>query len=646
MERNKKATRFSSVYVAVDFGTAFSGITFQGVKDGEGVGVSRQVRHWPSHRGHMDEAKVPTKLQYRLDDQGTYVVDAWGYEVQGDDDLTFEWFKLLLLKDEELPDYLRSSAQMAKLKLRLRKIKSKNPVVALGVNTGELMLRLETAIDVIADYLTILWAHAIDEEQTPPKGQIYDSLGLSILIVPIHVVFTVPAMWSDFAKDSMKAAATKSLIIGNANRIACLTTFEFLSEPEAAAHAYATEIVQILDIGETVLICDLGGGTGDCISYQLTNQDNFGLKEVVAGTGAICGGSLVDEAFKKLCKDVLHSQLQPTTAEGWHAILRDVWEHNIKRSFVYTGKAGPWRVPLSTQTENHVTFHEDQLRDVFNSSVVPIIIRLIQDQIDKIKAKTGKPPKMILPVGGFGRCPFIRQALEKEFAVGVKKGKSKMARSPIEILTDQGDMPWSAISRGAVEHALKPRVKTRIAQRSIGFQQKIPATKEDGGVYDEVFGDYRLFDGMTWVVKKGEEVSSTSKILAESWTYSDTDKKKLGSHRPTHVVEFYTYDGEDPPTRYGNGEGFQERGSMTLLVPVKIGDLPRTKDEDEEAIADLHVLDYDLRVNCSGASTEITAVTTGSLVSRSIREGTKIGEVTMDLDKMEGIKTESSACED
>lgn len=362
------------------------------------------------------------------------------------------------------------------------------------------MTHIETPIELISDYLTKLCAHAIDEEEMPPKGEICKSVGLSISTVPLHVILTVPAIWSDFAKEAMKVAATKSLIIGNANRPAGLTTFEFLSEPEAAAHAYAKEIVETLNVGDTVLICDLGGGTGDCISYQLTNRDSLELKEIVPGTGAICGGSIVDEHFKKLFKQVLHSQLQPTTTEGWHSILRDGWEHNIKRSFVYTGKARPWRVSLSTQNDNYVDFHEDQLRDVFNSSVVPIIVRLIRDQFTKVKAKTGKPPAMILLVGGFGRCPFVRQALEKEFSI--KKGRSKVAQPSVEILTDQGDMPWSAISRGAVEYALKPRVETRIAQRSIGFQQKLPATKEEGGVYDEVFGDYRLLDGMTWVVKK------------------------------------------------------------------------------------------------------------------------------------------------
>lgn len=383
----------------------------------------------------------------------------------------------------------------------------------------------------------MLWEHAINEEEVPPKGEICKSVGIPMSIMPIHVVLTVPAIWNDFAKEAMKTAATKALVIGNANRPAGLSTYEFLSEPEAAAHAYAKEIVGTLKVGETVLICDLGGGTGDCISYQLTDQDNLGLKEAVPGTGAICGGSVLDEAFKKMCKVVLNSQRQPTTVEGWHAILRDGWEQIIKRSFVFIGNARPWRISLSTQSNNHVQFHEDQLRDVFNSSVVPAILCLIRDQITKIKAKVGAPPAMVLLVGGFGRCPFIRQALEKEF--DKKKGKS--VNSTIDILTDQGDMPWSAISRGAVEHALKPRVESRIAQRSIGFQQKIPASAEEGGEYDDVLGDYRLLDGMSWVVKKvslislsfclctqiclvsdarllaqGEEVSSSSKILAES----------------------------------------------------------------------------------------------------------------------------------
>lgn len=74
---------------------------------------------------------------------------------------------------------------------------------------------------------------------------------------------------------------------------------------------------------------------------------------------------------------------------------------------------------------------------------------------------------------------------------------------------------------------------------------------------------------------------------------------------------------------------------MTLKVPVKIKDLPKVKDEDEEAIANPWVFEYDLQINCSGVSTEITAVTTGSLVFNGIKEGTKVGEVTMDLEEMD-----------
>lgn len=334
----------------------------------------------------------------------------------------------------------------------------------------------------------------------PPEGEMFKSVGITISLVPIHVILTVPAIWSDSAKEAMKLAATKSLIIGNVSRLAGVTTFQYLSEPEAAAHAYAKEIIEMSNVGETVLICDLGGGTGDCISYQVMDRDNFELKEVVPGTGAICGGSILDEAFNRLCEEMLPSQPDPKTAEVWRAILRDRWEHDFKRSFKFTGRAPPCPVLLCSQNNKNVYFHEDQLRDVFNSSVVPILVSLIRNQINSIETKTGKSPAMILLVGGFGRCPFIRQVLEKEFRT--KKGRSKSARRPIDIITDPGDLPWSAISRGAVEHALKPRVGARIAQRSIGFQQKIPASVEEGGEYDEVLGDYRLPDGMSWVVKK------------------------------------------------------------------------------------------------------------------------------------------------
>lgn len=165
------------------------------------------------------------------------------------------------------------------------------------------------------------------------------------------------------------------------------------------------------------------------------------------------------------------------------------------------------------QNNNYILFHKEQLLNVFDLSVFPTIIRFIRNQTISIEAKTGKLPVIMLLVSGFGRCLFVHQVLEKEFRT--KKGKSKSAQPLMDIITDQGDKPWSAISRGAVEHALKPRVGTRIAQRSIGFQQKIPAPVKEGGVYDEVFSDYRLPDGMSWVVKK----VSPSALYAGFWLF-------------------------------------------------------------------------------------------------------------------------------
>lgn len=258
---------------------SYCGISFRVVTNGVPQGdAARSVRAWPCSRAgcEKDEAKVPTKLRYRRDRSGNPVPHQWGYELENedDDDLTFEWFKLLLLRDEDIPQHLRNSPQLQKARRRME---------AIGL----------TPVRLVSDYLALLWKHALGDEHNDeaglPGGDICSPLGrVAVSLMPLHVVLTVPAIWKKYARDAMVDAAVSANIIGA--RTAGHTTFNFISEPEAAAHAYADEITQRLDVGNTLLVCDLGGGTGDCISYRVTEgQDraSLGLEEVVPGDGKL-----------------------------------------------------------------------------------------------------------------------------------------------------------------------------------------------------------------------------------------------------------------------------------------------------------------------------------------------------------------------
>lgn len=230
----------------------------------------------------------------------------------------------------------------------------------------------------------------------------------------------------------------------------------------------------------------------------------------------------MDEAFETLLVNRLPAQygnLKTQNPSAWGRIISEQWQHSIKRSFKWKGTGAVWPVVLSNLTAavDVVRLHEDEIRDCFESSVMPKIINLIKRQIEEVKkAHDGKVPRIILPVGGFGRCPYVLQRLREEFegssvaSKSTKKAgqkKKKISSQEIEVHSETGEMPWTAVCRGACHFGMRAQlnarlVKSRSSRISVGFYQNEPGTAEDGAVYMPDFDDYMIPDFMRWVVKK------------------------------------------------------------------------------------------------------------------------------------------------
>ena len=55
-----------------------------------------------------------------------------------------------------------------------------------------------------------------------------------------------------------------------------------------------------LEIGDTFVLCDAGGGTVDLISYTITGlYPKLQIKETSPGTCGFCGSTYLDERFSK-----------------------------------------------------------------------------------------------------------------------------------------------------------------------------------------------------------------------------------------------------------------------------------------------------------------------------------------------------------
>ena len=221
----------SNLVIAIDFGTTFTGVAYShstlGTKASatdrlSGNEVAEKVlviRTWPDLNQQYAE-KTPTIISYNTNPP------TWGGSVKAKHDQKFSKFKLALEPKVQRGHY--------------------------GSRDGELGFWENSSgkqpVDVCADYLTCI--HRFVEDVFLPG-----SYGADFLRNQRRVYFiTVPAIWSDLAKDLTRQAAARAGIPDE--------KLFLVTEPEAAALYCATTCEEVdLNNGDHFLVCDAGGGT-------------------------------------------------------------------------------------------------------------------------------------------------------------------------------------------------------------------------------------------------------------------------------------------------------------------------------------------------------------------------------------------------
>lgn len=130
-----------------------------------------------------------------------------------------------------------------------------------------------------------------------------EKLGDSVVKnTPLEFVVTVPAIWSDLAKDKTRRACLKATGLS-----ASSAPIHLISEPEAAA-IYALHGMDPhgLELNDTIVVVDAGGGTVDLISYTITKlRPILQVQEAAPGSGALCGSTFLNMRFAKFLKSKL-----------------------------------------------------------------------------------------------------------------------------------------------------------------------------------------------------------------------------------------------------------------------------------------------------------------------------------------------------
>ncbi|KAK8078892.1 hypothetical protein PG994_002699 [Apiospora phragmitis] len=510
-------------------------------------GLVHQITGWPET--NREEAKAPTELLYEDSEP------LWGFEVPFDAD-PVRWFKLLLLKDEDLEAEIRSSEQL----LRARKMLKEN-------NKSE--------IDLIADYLRKLWQHTLSKIRQVRDENIVEALRF-------HVVITVPAIWKGYARQGMETAAKKAGMLDS--RLAGETTLSFVPEPEAAALATLNDPGRRFQPNDVFVACDAGGGTVDLITYKIGSAKPLQLAEAVEGSGGLCGGTFVDESFERLCKSRLGRKWDRLSKASINEVMKGEWERGIKPQFKPQGGSKKYTVSIpaeafagssSTDTskepiirDGRIHFREEDIQKAF-TGVFADIDKLVKGQIQKSR-RAGLKVSGIILVGGLGCSPYLYEHLRGQYD-----------KDGIALLQSGGIKPRTAICRGAVWKGFLDAVETpetvarnlpvsiasTIARASYGASVHFPFDQDkhlaEDKVWDKEELTWKAKGQMMWFIKKGDNVSKTNQVRH---SYYEIHKNDFGGVKS---FDIHTCDDDEPPTRKTSSVRKHCTIGSTLDVPFQ-----------------------------------------------------------------------------
>ncbi|CAO3593678.1 unnamed protein product [Absidia cylindrospora] len=500
------------VVIGIDFGTTFSGCSYSFIQNDEVVDIVR----WPKQNNNV-YPKTPTLNFY-----------------QGNSNQMTQWGNAARLEMQR--PTARNSVLLKQYKLYLDENIAKDlPPLPNGL----------TIVNAIANYLHAFHEHVVNELK---KG-----FARNYGQHQFRYCLTVPAMWSDRAKATMREAAIKAgLIQDNDHRDRLM----LISEPEAAA-LYCEKKCEQFDLrhGDKFMICDAGGGTVDLIVFEIDERSGRKLRESTKGHGQSCGSVFLDRRMRKLLKKKFKEYLSSIPASAFETMM-DTFVDLIKPQFDGVEDqfiSLPASMNLESLTNPAIGLEDGMLcitaqelkQDVFEP-VIKEVLALIEDQL--IKAGT---MQAIFLVGGFGSSNYLFERVHQEFS-----GRVGLVAVPPRCEL--------AVVRGAVYFGLNPRVvQTRIPRSWYGIDT---TTTFEEGIDPPSYkivradGSVRCDNRFSVYVKRGQPLDIDNCVSKDFFAYY-----------PHHTTcTLYAADTEEKP-RYTTSPGVRKIANFTIPMPALTG---------------------------------------------------------------------------
>ncbi|XP_060563863.1 heat shock 70 kDa protein 12A-like [Ruditapes philippinarum] len=461
VERLEQSRSNHLVVAAIDFGTTYTGFAYSFKSDSTKIVTSR----WTGENVRTATEKAPTCVLLSPDKRFV----AFGYEAE-------EKYKELLEEDAKNAD---GHYFFERFKMKLYETKNLKLDTLITDAVGKEL----PAIDVFAVVITHIKEKVYKQLKSTYSGFNEDS--------DILWVLTVPAIWSESAKQFMRKAANEAGLKAENVRL--------ILEPEAASlycndkHlckvtlANGDNMAEKLPEGTQYIVADLGGGTADISVHEVLKSRN--LREIQRARGDALGGMMVDQEFLKFLEEIFGTdvfrlfsnkyrhhlmdiQLNFETKKRTlnlkssddikiklpisqlNGVLSELKEENVKNKIrEFSKKAGFQSLKLIT---DKLCF-EKVIMEMFFENAKDGILKLLDEVLEKDKL-TDKIN--LLMVGGFSESVYVQDVIKQKFP-------------NLTVLVPQD--PSLSVLKGAVTVGHNPKTITeRIARYTYGFSISRP----------------------------------------------------------------------------------------------------------------------------------------------------------------------------
>ncbi|CAO0800195.1 unnamed protein product [Mucor circinelloides] len=500
------------VIIGIDFGTTFSGCSYAFIQNDEVVDVVR----WPKQNNNV-YPKTPTLNFY-----------------QGNTKEMTQWGNAARLEMQR--PTARNSVLLKQYKLYLDENIAKDlPPLPNGL----------TIVEAISDYLRAFHEHVVTELR---KG-FAKNYGQH----QFRYCLTVPAMWSDKAKSTMREAAIMAGLIQEDDHRDRLM---LISEPEAAALYCEKKCEQFnLKHNDRFMICDAGGGTVDLIVFEIDERSGRKLRECTKGHGQSCGSVFLDRRMRKLLKRKFREYLSSIPASAFETMMDNFVDlikpqfDGVEDQFITL----PAAMNLASLNNPAIGLEDGMLcltaaelkKEVFEP-VIKEVINLCEEQLQKAQRL-----QAIFLVGGFGSSNYLFERVQAEFG----------SRVGLVAVPPRCEL---AVVRGAVYFGLNPRVvTTRIPRYWYGIDT---TTTFEEGVDPPSYkiiradGSVRCDNKFSVYVRRGHPLDIDNCVSKDFFAYY-----------PHHTTcTLYSADTDDQPI-YTTSPGVHKVANFTIPMPALTG---------------------------------------------------------------------------